>query len=170
MMMTSQIVVISMPHILTIYPPQKGVGSFIVPAPCCAVQHEGEKHQESFDAHPQNQPEPRASREKSKPLLFCLSLPLLQTSDNTHVHKQHTLSRFLTWFPKIASPPCLGAERFSPLSTKDPLWGLILNFNESNENKLFILPHIHSGVSDRRPALMRQVICSFGIVNNICMI
>lgn len=56
---------------------QKGVGSVTVPAPRCAVQHEGEKHQEGSDAHPQNQPEPRAPREKSKWLLFVSLCPLL---------------------------------------------------------------------------------------------
>lgn len=64
-------------HFALISLPQKGVGSFALPAPCCSFQHEGEKHQEGSDAHPQNQPEPCASGEESKQLPFCLSLPLL---------------------------------------------------------------------------------------------
>lgn len=75
-MTTSHIAVVPSQHFATICPLQKRVGSFAVPAPSCAVQHEGEKHQESSDAHPQNQPEPRASGEKSKLLPFCLLLPL----------------------------------------------------------------------------------------------
>lgn len=53
--------------------PQKGVGLLAFPASRRAVQHEGEKHQEGADTHPQNQSEPRAPREKSKhfPLSFC---------------------------------------------------------------------------------------------------
>lgn len=70
------VAVVPSQHFATICPLQKRVGSSAVPASCCAVHHEREKHQESSDTHPQNQPEPRASREKSKPLPFCLSLPL----------------------------------------------------------------------------------------------
>lgn len=46
-------------------PPQKGVGFAAVPASRRLVQHEGEKHQEGSDTHLENQPEPRASGEKS---------------------------------------------------------------------------------------------------------
>lgn len=72
---------------------QKGVGFVTVPASCRAVQHEGEKHQESSDAHPQDQPEPRASREKSNQLpssFFALVNKLLT---HTHMHT-NTLSLF----------------------------------------------------------------------------
>lgn len=72
---------------------QKGVGVLAFPASCRAVQHEGEKHQEGSDTHPQNQPEPRASREKSKqPSLsfFALANKLL-----THAHAdRRTVSLF----------------------------------------------------------------------------
>lgn len=72
---------------------QKGVGFFAFPASCRAVQHEGEKHQEGSDTHPQNQPEPCASREKSKQFslsFFALANKLLM---HTHAHK-HTVSLF----------------------------------------------------------------------------
>ncbi len=62
--------------------PQKGVGSVAVPASCSAVQHEGEKHQEGPDTHPENQPEPRASGEKSKQ--FSLSFFALVNKLLTH--------------------------------------------------------------------------------------
>lgn len=71
-------------HFAPISVQQKGVGSAAVPASCCAVQHEGEKHQKGPDSHPQNQPEPRASREKSKqlsPSFFALANVFL-----THMH------------------------------------------------------------------------------------
>lgn len=89
--------------------PQKGVGSVAVPASCCAVQHEGEKHQEGSDTHPQNQPEPRASREKSKRLSLCLSSPLLIN-----------FFRFLMQDLKIEPLPRSTLQRFSPLSTLRP--------------------------------------------------
>lgn len=67
---------------------QKGVGFVTVPASRRAVQHEGEKHQESSDTHPQDQPEPRASREKSNQLpLFFFAL-VKKPLTHTHAHKQ----------------------------------------------------------------------------------
>lgn len=61
-----------------ISPQQKGVGSAAVPASCRAVHHEGEKHQKGSDTHPQNQPEPRASREESEQLSLSV-LALVNT-------------------------------------------------------------------------------------------
>ena len=84
---------------------QKGVGSVAVPAARCAVQHEGEKHQEGANTHPQNQPEPRSSGEKSKQL--PLSSSALVNKLLTHAHmRTNTLSlRFLMQYPKIATLP-----------------------------------------------------------------
>lgn len=64
------------------------MGSVAVPASRRAVQHEGEKHQEGSDAHPQNQPEPRASREKSKQLSlsFFALVNKLRTHMRTNTH------------------------------------------------------------------------------------
>lgn len=74
---------------------QKGVGVFTFPASCRAVQHEGEKHQEGPDTHPQNQPEPCASREKSKQ--FSLSFLALSNKLLVDTHARahtHTISLF----------------------------------------------------------------------------
>lgn len=65
---------------------QKGVGSVAVPASRRAVQHEGEKHQEGSDTHPQNQPEPRASREKSKQLSLSFFALVNKLLTHTHTH------------------------------------------------------------------------------------
>lgn len=61
------------------------MGPVAVPASDCAVQHEGEKHQEGSDAHSQNQPGPCASGEKSNqfPLSF---FALVISFQHTHAH------------------------------------------------------------------------------------
>lgn len=46
----------------TVSPLQEGVGAGAVPAPCRAVQHEGEEHQKGPLSHPEDQPEPGAAR------------------------------------------------------------------------------------------------------------
>lgn len=80
----------------SIFSQQKRVGFVTVSASCCAVQHEGEKHQEGSDTHPQNQPEPRTSREKSNQLsLSFLALVNKLTHSDTHTCMQtHSLSVF----------------------------------------------------------------------------
>lgn len=94
---------------LSLLPWQEGVGSASVPAPCCAVQHEGEKHQESSDSHPQNQPEPGSPREEGElrpPLLllplFCLLRPSSKTSETGR--RARIPLQPLLQFPKIGPP------------------------------------------------------------------
>lgn len=141
MMTTPHIVVVPSQHFVTVCPLQKRVGSFALPAPGCAVRHEGEKHQESSDAHPQNQPEPRASGEKSEPLLFVFRCPCYKLlTTHTCAEPLHTLC-FVTQCPKIC---LLRGREVLPLVNLRPFVGLSLNFNKSNDNKIFIFLHTHT--------------------------
>lgn len=85
---------------------QKGVGSVAVPASRRAVQHEGEKHQEGSDTHPQNQPEPRASGEKSKQLSLFFFALVNELLTHTHMHTNTLSFCFLIQYPKIALLSC----------------------------------------------------------------
>lgn len=77
----------------SIFSQQKRVGFVTISASRCAVQHEGEKHQEGSDTHPQNQPEPRASREKSNQLSLSFLALVNKTLTHTHARK-HTAALF----------------------------------------------------------------------------